>query len=258
LKIRISITKQENLTIMKKYKDRLYEAYVSSGQVGRNKSLNPEKLFAPSKAHIQRLISKYLINDNKQQTIIDIGCGHGTYVYFLQKNNFTNVSGFDISKEQIDFGKQLGITNIEHKSIDQFFSEDINKADVYLLIDILEHLTYEEIFSLLDKIYGKLNKGGKIIIHIPNAEGIFGMRIRYGDLTHEAAFTPQSINQLLSVVGFSKITCYEDKPSVHGIKSFVRRVLWELLTMYFRLLLIAETGNTRFVLSQNMTVVASL
>ena len=242
---------------MKKYKNRLYEAYVSSGQIGRNKSLNTEELFAPSKAHIQRLINKYIPNDNKQQKIIDVGCGHGTYVYFLQKNNLTNVYGFDVSKEQIDFGHQLGIKNIEHKSISQFFSGSNDKADVYLLIDILEHLTYEEIFSLLDKIYGNLNKGGKVIIHIPNAEGIFGMRIRYGDLTHEVAFTPQSINQLLSVVGFSKITCYEDKPSVHGVKSFFRRVLWELLTIYFRLLLIAETGNMHFVLSQNMTVVAS-
>ena len=242
---------------MKNYKKRLYDSYVSSGQVGKKETLNPELLFAPSRTYIQGVINRYFKNEDKQKKIVDIGCGHGTFIYFLQKYNFVNLYGFDISKEQIDLGHKLGISNIEHKSIEQFLSESFENIDIFLLMDLLEHLTHEEIFNLLDKLYSKLNKVGKILIHIPNAEGIFGMRIRYGDLTHELAFTPQSIHQLLSTIGFSQIACHEDKPSIHGLKSLVRRILWEVLTLFFRLLLIAETGTLHFVLSQNMTVIAS-
>jgi hypothetical protein len=95
-----------------------------------------------------------------------------------------------------------------------------------------------------------------VVIHVPNAEGIFGMRIRYGDLTHENCFTPQSINQALMACGFDGMACFEDKPIVHGLKSFIRFVLWEVLSLPYRLLLIAETGNTKMILSQNMLVVA--
>jgi hypothetical protein len=43
---------------------------------------------------------------------------------------------------------------------------------------------------------------------------------------------------------------------VHGLKSFFRRLLWDVLTILPRLLLTAETGQRRSVLSQNMLVVA--
>ena len=62
---------------------------------------------------------------------------------------------------------------------------------------------------------------------------------------------------MIKTIGFSQIACHEDKPSIHGLKSLVRRILWEVLTLFFRLLLIAETGTLHFVLSQNMTVIAS-
>lgn len=112
------------------------------------------------------------------------------HLSIFYKNTVSLICMVLISQEQIDLGHKLGISNIKHKSIEKFLSESFENVDIFLLIDLLEHLTYEEIFSLLDKLYSKLNKGGKILIHIPNAEGIFGMRIRYRDLTHELAFTP--------------------------------------------------------------------
>ena len=86
--------------------------------------------------------------------------------------------------------------------------------------------------------------------------GCLACRIRYGDLTHENCFTPQSIQQALVSSGFVRVVCYEDKPVVHGLKSFMRFCIWELLTIPSRLLLIAETGRRRHILSQNMLVVA--
>jgi hypothetical protein len=123
-------------------------------------------------------------------------------------------------------------------------------------MDILEHFTKQELFDYLDIVYLSLKQGGIVVIHVPNGEGVFGMRIRFGDLTHENCFTSQSMNQALTTCGFDGILCYEDKPIVHGFKSFIRSILWEVLSLPYRLLLIAETGNTEMILSQNMLVVA--
>jgi cyclopropane fatty-acyl-phospholipid synthase-like methyltransferase len=56
-------------------------------------------------------------------------------------------------------------------------------------MDVIEHLTRQELFDLLDSVYRVLAPGGVCLVHVPNAEGLYGMRIRYGDFTHELAFS---------------------------------------------------------------------
>ncbi|MFZ1748832.1 MAG: hypothetical protein WAU01_01515, partial [Saprospiraceae bacterium] len=80
--------------------------------------------------------------------------------------------------------------------------------------------------------------------------------IRYGDLTHELAFTPKSIRQLLYAFGFNKIEIKEDIPIVHGLFSSIRYLLWYIFTLRYRIIYLVETGNFDIVLSQNMTIIA--
>lgn len=126
-----------------------------------------------------------------------------------------------------------------------------------LLIDIIKHMQMEEIFSTMDEVCRVLRKGRKCIIHVPNAQGIFGMRIRYGDLIHERAFSPKSIQQLLRTTGFRDVDIFEDKPVVHGILSLLRRVLWKVTALIPKLQLLVESpGAESFALSQNLLVSA--
>ena len=69
------------------------------------------------------------------------------------------------------------------------------------------------------------------------------MKIRYGDFTHELAFTPKSASQVFRVAGFREVRCFEDKPRVHGLTSLARRIIWDVGTLPSRLLLAAETGR---------------
>ena len=240
------------------FKDRLYEVYVSSEQAGGatlNELQNGKQLFSGNGPYIAQLIKRHIPADRNIR-IWDLGCGHGAHLYFLKQLGYQNLVGIDTSAEQVKLAHQLGVEQVQCGEIEEFLSRDGQAADVVLLIDILEHLPLSLAFDLLDKIFSKLSQGGRLIIHVPNAEGLYGMRVRYGDLTHELAFTPTSIRQLLRTIGFSTVTYTEDKPVVHGIVSFIRRVLWGILTAPHRLLLMAETGHKRFILSQNMLVVA--
>lgn len=107
------------------------------------------------------------------------------------------------------------------------------------------------------RMYADCCGGGRLIVHVPNAQGIFGMRVRYGDLTHERAFSPKSIKQLLRTAGFSNIQVFEDKPIVHGFASLCRRLLWTALTLVPRLLLLTESPSAEsLALSQNILVTA--
>lgn len=238
------------------YRDRFYGAYVSSGQTNKAGLVaNPETMFRSSAPYIQHVIHAH-VPKNKGLRILDLGCGHGPYLYYLKKLGYTNCAGVDISQEQVDLAKSIGIPEIEQGTIEDFLAKQNGAVDVIFLMDILEHLTRDELLALLDKIFAKLSPSGLLIIHVPNGEGIFGQRIRYGDLTHELCFTPNSMSQLMRTVGFKQVSSFEDKPLLYSPTSVVRRILWETLTIPFRLLLLTESGVTNAVLSQNMLVVA--
>lgn len=235
------------------WKKRLYEKYVSSGQAGAF-TASAEETFRPRKAYIEKLISKYFPTDRDAE-ILDLGCGHGAFLYFLRKTGYTRISGVDTSAEQISKAHGFGITSAVCRPASEHIAGLANESiDRVLLFDILEHLERQELFDLLDEVYRVLRAGGVCLIHVPNGEGIFGMRIRFGDLTHVQAFTQNSARQLLTTVGFSQVQCFEEKPVVHGVVSLIRRVLWFLGTLNIRLLLAAETGFTKPILSENLLV----
>lgn len=241
------------------HKEQLYGKYISSGQAGRkiDKSVvSPDIAFKSRAPYVKYLINKTIPTDRKIR-IVDLGCGHGTYVYFLKKYGYTNIIGIDDSSEQVQFAKDLGIDEVIKGDISEFVRNNKEKIDVVLLMDVIEHLSLSDTMNLLEGINKCLTEGGKVIMHTPNAEGVFGMRIRYGDLTHEQAFTPMSMRQLMQSLDYTNIISYEDKPLIYDVKSFIRRIIWTILTIPFRLILIAETGMLNFVMSQNMLTVAN-
>lgn len=237
------------------WKERLYRSYVSSGQTVVKDSPSPQSAFALQIPIVSYTIRRFLGN-NHEARIIDLGCGHGTFLYCLRKAGFHNVEGVDGSPEQIAAAHRCGITEARLQTIVSFLSDAASESfDVVILFDVLEHLTPEELFSTLDGVFRILRVGGRCIIHVPNAEGMHGMRSRYNDFTHEMSFTRQSLRQITATVGFSSVQCFEDRPRVHGLFSLVRRIIWDLGSLLPRLLLIAESGEPRVILSDNMTAV---
>jgi 2-polyprenyl-3-methyl-5-hydroxy-6-metoxy-1,4-benzoquinol methylase len=243
---------------MENYKQRLYDQYVSTGQASPGSATvsgQADGLFRGQAPYMEKRIRPHLPDDRKAP-ILDLGCGHGTHIYFLKKWGFTKIVGIDTSAEQVALAHQLGLTEVRLGDVRDVPATQKGQVGAVLLIDVIEHLTLDVTFDILTNVYDLLTAGGRLILHVPNAEGLFGMRIRYGDLTHETAFTPTSIRQLLKSVGFVKFDCYEDKPVIYNLKSVFRRLIWEFGTFSTRLLLMAETGQTNFILSQNMLVVA--
>lgn len=238
------------------WKSRLYNAYVSSEQAAPALKENAEVMFRPRKAFLTHVISHHL-PANRDVRILDLGCGHGAFLYFLSQAGYRNVSGIDVSPEQVEVAHKLGIAEARLGHLEDLLCDESDGCiDAVLAMDVLEHLTRDELFYTLDHIHRVLKRNGICIAHVPNAEGLYGMRIRYGDLTHEQAFTPTSVRQVFRTIGFSKVSCYEDKPVVHGVKSLARRMIWDAGTLYHRALLSAETGTTSAVLSQNMLIKA--
>jgi len=233
------------------WKQRLFDSYVSTGQTQA-----PHDLARQPNPYIDQLIRTHVPSD-RNIAILDIACGHGRLLFQLKSKGYLNLSGVDVSKEQVHLAHRLGIPSVTCGDLFDYLKTVPDQSqDVVFLMDILEHLSPQETLDLLDAAHRVLKSSGRLIAHVPNGEGLFAMRVRYGDFTHTQAFTQQSISQVLKACRFDQIGCHEDKPLVYGLKSFVRRILWDLLTVPHRLLLAAESGTFSGILSQNLLVTA--
>lgn len=236
------------------YTNRLYNNYVSTHILHRKGKPTLDE-FKNRAITYQKQFGKVL-PENKDSKIIDAGCGNGSIVWWLQQNGFTNVNGADISSEQIGIAKELGIKNVIQADLRECLKDKRNSYDVIFLRDTLEHFEKKEILGVLDICFNALREGGAIIIQVPNAESPFGARMRYGDFTHEIAFTSGSLSQVLRTVGFNKITLYAwgSLPALR-LKSIVRCALWKMVEAFYKLILIAE-GCRNAIVTQNIIAVA--
>lgn len=237
------------------WRQKLYDSYVSSGQAG----LSQDDMLAAvnnRRRVLDRMVERHFPAD-KSVKIVDLGCGFGTALYVAKEHGYKNVEGVDISPEQVEAAHKLGNTEVKQGDLGPYLASlPASSVGVVLILDVLEHLDRQELFDTVSAIARVLKPGGRLIAHIPNAQGIFSANIRYGDLTHELAFTPTSCRQLLTVHGFKQIECFEETPVAHGLKSTLRAIIWAVGSLGPRLLFAAETGQTKPVLTMNMTCVA--
>lgn len=242
---------------MTAYRDRLYEKYVEA----RDNPVAPASLdgLRGRAAPLRRLIRRYF-PANHDAVILDLGCGHGALVHFAREAGYGNASGVDRSSQQVEAAARLGIAGVRRGDlIGTLKSQADGSHDIIVAFDVIEHLTKDELIMLTDEVKRVLCAGGKWIIHAPNAESPMFGRIRYGDLTHEQAFTRVSLSQLLLSSGFSRVECEEDAPHPHGMKSLARWLLWKCIRAALRVYLAVETGSGEraAIFTQNLIAVAT-
>lgn len=193
---------------------------------------------------------------NEKIKILDVGCGNGGFLYYLKTVGYKDCFGIDIGKEQIELARKLGIENVEVSDIREFLKDKKGNYDVIFARDFLEHFKKEEIFNILRLIYNALSSNGRFILQSPNGESPFSGKYRYGDFTHEIAFTRTSLYQILRSVGFRKVRVYSVDPVPHGLKSLIRYFLWKIIEVFLKFYMLIETGSGKGIFTQNLICVA--
>jgi len=224
-------------------KSRIYDKYISFNDSPdiSNHMVNLEK----RKPYLLYLIKKHFPKD-KNTKILDLGCGSGDLIYFLDKKGYEYIEGVDISYQQIQLAHKLNIKNVSFGDIyGNLASKKSNSFDVVVSFDVLEHLDNDELLVLIDEVYRILKKEGRFIIHVPNADSPFFGSVRYGDITHERAFNNFSLTQLIRATGFESIVTFEDRPIIKNFKGLIRWIVWMILSSFIRLFILVETGDLR-------------
>lgn len=222
------------------YRQRLYDAYVSTHMktVG---DPTPEGLARSAQSY--EVFFRAHLPADLGAPIADVGCGYGPLLRWLQRRGYKNSFGVDGSSNMVAAAQRLGITGVRQGDAVSFLKEHERGFERIFAVDVLEHLRKDEILPFLDVCLAALRPGGKLIIQTVNAEAFGWGRIRYGDFTHENAFTPGSMSQVLLACGFASPASFPSRPFGDGFRALLRRLMWGVIEQGARVYLHAATGS---------------
>jgi len=192
---------------------------------------------------------------DRDAVILDIGCGEGSFVYFLTQLGYKNVSGIDLSEQQIELGNQLGIQGLQLANLYEFLESRADQFDFIIALDVLEHFTKAEAFDIVRLILRSLKQGGYFLMQVPNGEGIFMSSIYFGDFTHEVAYSHLSVRQVFLNAGFSEVMSYPLGPVPNSLQGLIRFILWKVRVVFYRFGKMVETGNAQGIFTSNLIAV---
>lgn len=234
--------------LRRKVRDKLYERYVST----QASESSGEEEFLTLRAYFGKFLPK-----NKEAKILDLGCGSGNFLAWLHSLGYESAVGVDKSLEQIERGKAFGIKNLILGDAREFLGEHQGHFDAIFARDVLEHCAKEEALELVALIQKSLREEGRFVCQTLNGESLLTGRLLYADLTHETAFTWRSIRQLCLMAGFKYVKAYPQRPVIKGVKSCIRYCLWMGIETCLRIYLLAATGTSKGIFTQDILILAS-
>ena len=108
-------------------------------------------------------LEKNQLGDNKDQSILDVGCGQGYALTKFKEAGFTNLQGITMSDEDVKATQDKGFTC---QKMDQSFMTFENESFDFLFVrHCLEHSPFP--YFTLGEFRRVLKTGGKIYIEMP-------------------------------------------------------------------------------------------
>ena len=177
---------------------------------------------------------------DRNAPLLDLGCGQGFMLRYLKSAGFMNLTGIDISEEQVEKARSYGFNAIKTDAF-TFLKENENQFEIIVAIDLIEHFKKEELFELLNLIHRALKPGGLFISQTPNGEGLMPGYVIYGDLTHFTILSPLSLKHILTVTGFEKIRIKELGPAL--FVHFPLFIGWQIVRLFAIIIKFLEIGR---------------
>lgn len=238
------------------YRDVLYANY-HTNQSGRASLTDAQSLFKREKKQFEREILSQLRPVSKDARIFDLGCGSGSLIAALKEAGYHQVSGMDLSEEQVKMAHGMGVSEVMLGDAMQYLRDTPEGFDVITGMDIIEHFTKDELVELLQLIQRKLKAGGMAIFRTPNMDAPIASAFALGDFTHENYLNASSAEQVMLSCGFQDVAVLPSTMRVQGIfKEIVRRITYDWMELILKLQLFATARSTRKVLfTPNLIIV---
>lgn len=172
--------------------------------------------------------------------------------------------------ELLDWAKAQGIETYGSEIIPELVSRALDRGhaavggdlsqlpagafDVVTALDVLEHLSLEQLQQLLTQVRRLLAPDGVFLARFPNGQSPFSIPYQNGDLTHVRWLTPGAVRQVAASAGLSLCGAHNLRPIPRGFSGFKHRLAYALRDLTEIVLGYAYFGH-RFPMDPNVVVV---
>ncbi len=143
--------------------------------------------------------------EDKNNLILDIGCGRGEWLELL-KNEGLESQGVDSNKAMVNECQSLSLNVIESDMFDFLKSCPDSSIAAVTAFHLVEHLDYKLIINFLGEVVRVLKTGGIAIFETPNPENILvGACNFYTDPTHRNPLPANTTKFIAESMGFYNV-----------------------------------------------------
>ena len=146
--------------------------------------------------------------DARNDRIVELGCGSGEFLSFLQEHSFTDVRAIDLDVEHVRQAGQYGYPVAQADLFDFLPTLDDHSVDVLVMNDLIEHIPRERVVGLMEVIHSKLAGDGRFVVKTCNCNSPYGLSTFFSDFTHVEGYTPQKLGHLAAMTGFTECKPY--------------------------------------------------
>jgi cyclopropane-fatty-acyl-phospholipid synthase len=123
---------------------------------------NAQNLDQAQEAKLELVCKK--INLRPGMTVLELGCGWGSFAKYAAERYGVHVIGLNISKEQVHLGREL-CHDLPVELRLQDYREAEGRYDAVISIGILEHVGYKNYRTYMEVVHRCLNDDGVAFVH---------------------------------------------------------------------------------------------
>jgi O-antigen chain-terminating methyltransferase len=148
--------------------------------------------------------------------VLDLGCGRGELLELLAESGVV-ARGVDLDGAVVEASRRRGFSVIEGDALDVLAAEQDSGLGGVALIQVVEHLTPQEVVDVIALAYDKLRAGGRLVIETVNPRALYVFaNAFFVDPTHDRPIHPDYLDFLCREAGFTAVEIQWRSPAPAG------------------------------------------
>lgn len=160
---------------------------------------------------------------SRDASILDFGCGYGTFLRYLNKNGFTRLRGIDPDPRCFAAAKKNCQAELDNSANTLAYLEKNPAAfDFIASFRVANYFEREEILAYFSALRTALKEGGRLLLEVNNSAPLTGSIEFIQDPFYKSQYSDVSLRDILTASGFEiEYMGGLDLPS-----KGIRRILW--------------------------------
>jgi 2-polyprenyl-3-methyl-5-hydroxy-6-metoxy-1,4-benzoquinol methylase len=139
---------------------------------------------------------------DKAAPILDIGCGLGDFLEYLEQSGYQNLRGVEIDPARVEAARGKTHATIDHSvDLESYLRALPVRFTLITLKSVIAHFPKDAVVAYLRAMRDALAPDGTLIVETFNVSRWTGPYVLYNDATHHWAYTEYSLQQVLEMAG---------------------------------------------------------